>query len=309
MSEQWREDDHPREEDGKFAPKGQGGATSNGKYVDKDSEKSYNKNATGKGREFVLNDQESQEVYDNINRGNLYDVEALTKLPTVRKMEEKIAEYDAKYGVTAKDTSPARKRLREEWKQRFLQGKGVDTMPPSGASLRKESKATIVAGLPAAGKSSRIVNPLSDEQGAFILDSDEMKKLIPEYAETNGGAANAVHEESKNLMNEVFAEFTNGDMKGTNIAIPVIGDKAMDMSEKYIIPLLDAGYDVEIAYKTATAKESANRVIKRAIQTGRFIPSSVVQRYDDNNVRNAYEEILAADYGGKKVKRSKHSEL
>lgn len=159
------------------------------------------------------------------------------------------------------------------------------------------------------GKSSRIVNPLSDEQGAFILDSDEMKKLIPEYAETNGGAANAVHKESKGLMNEAFAEFTNGNMTGTNIAIPVIGDKAMDMSEKYIIPLLDAGYDVEIAYKTATAKESANRVIKRAIQTGRFIPTSVVQRYDDNNVRNAYEEILAADYDGKKVKRSKYSEL
>lgn len=308
MSEQWREDDHPREEDGKFAPKGQGGATSNGKYVDKDSEKSYNKNATGKGREFVLNDQESQEVYDNINRGNLYDVEALTKLPTVRKMEEKIAEYDAKYGVTAENTSPQREMLREEWKQRFLQGKGVDTMPPSGAPLRKESKATIVVGLPAAGKSSRIVNPLSDEQGAFILDSDEMKKLIPEYAETNGGAANAVHKESKGLMKEAFAEFTNGNMTGTNIAIPIIGGNVKSI-EEYVKPLINAGYDVEIAYKSATAKESANRVIKRAIQTGRFIPTSVVQNYDDNNVRNAYEEILAADYDGKKVKRSKYSEL
>lgn len=284
-------------------------ATSNGKYVDKDSEKSYNKNTTGKGREFVLNDQESQEVYDNINRGNLYDVEALTKLPTVRKMEEKIAEYDAKYGVTAKDTSPERKRLREEWKQRFLQGKGVDTMPPSGAPLRKEHKATIVVGLPAAGKSSRIVNPLSDEQGAFILDSDEMKKLIPEYAETNGGAANAVHKESKGLMKEAFAEFTNGAMKGTNVVIPIIGGEAPNIYKQYLQDLFNAGYDVEIAYKSATAKESANRVIKRAIQTGRIIPMSVVQGYDDNAVRNAYEEILATDYGGKKVKRSKHSEL
>ena len=158
------------------------------------------------------------------------------------------------------------------------------------------------------GKSSRIVNPLSDEQGAFILDSDEMKKLIPEYAETNGGAANAVHEESKNLMNKVFAEFTNKDMKGTNIAIPIIGGNVKSI-EEYVKPLINAGYDVEIAYKSATAKESANRVIKRAIQTGRFIPTSVVQNYDDNNVRNAYEEILAADYDGKKVKRSKYSEL
>lgn len=278
-------------------------------YVEKRKAERAKKQDAEKKKDFVLNDRESQEVYDNIDRGNLYDVEELTKLPTVRKMEEKIAEYKEKYGVTADNNSSERKRLREEWKHRFLQGKGAETMPPSGVPLRKEYKATVVVGLPAAGKSSRIVNPLSDEQGAFILDSDEMKKLIPEYAETNGGAADAVHKESKNLMNEAFAEFTNGAMKGTNIVIPVIGDEASRINRQYLKGLFNAGYDVEIAYKSATSKESANRVIKRAIQTGRFIPMHIVQGYDDDKVRKAYKEILAADYGGKKVRKSKRSEL
>ena len=77
----------------------------------------------------------------------------------------------------------------------------------------------------------------------------------------------------------------------------------------YIKALHTAGYEVEIAYKYADTKTSANRVVARAIKTGRFIPKEVVKRYNDNAIRNAYEEILGTDYNGKKVKRSKYSEL
>lgn len=31
--------------------------------------------------------------------------------------------------------------------------------------------------------------------------------------------------------------------------------------------------------------------------------------YNDEAVRNAYNEVLATDYGGKRVKRSKYSEI
>ena len=97
-------------------------------------------------------------------------------------------------------------------------------MPPNGAPLKRESKATIVVGLPAAGKSTTIANPLSEEQGAFILDRDEMKKLIPGYKETNGGAANEVDDESKDLMRREINEFTEGSRTCTKLGMPVMGD-------------------------------------------------------------------------------------
>ena len=87
--------------------------------------------------------------------------------------------------------------------------------------LRKEFKATIVVGLPASGRSANIVRPLSREQAAFVLDSNEMNKLIPEYM--GGLGACLVHEEGKMLTEQAFKEFTRGSMKGVNLVIPVVG--------------------------------------------------------------------------------------
>ena len=64
-----------------------------------------------------------------------------------------------------------------------------------------------------------------------------------------------------------------------------------------------------VTARAAAAKSSANRVVSRAISEGRFIPREVVESYNDEAVRNAYNEVLATDYGGKRVKRSKYSEI
>ena len=258
---------------------------------------------------LVLDDDDSRAVYERITSGKLYELDELYELPVFKKIVAKIEEYELKYGITSKIDTPEREQLRKNWVQQFLVGDGADTMPPNGKPLKKEYKATIVVGLPAAGKSTRIASPLSEEQGAFIMDSDEMKKLIPEYRDTNGGAANQVHDESKQLMKRALGEFTSGSMKGMNLVIPVIGDTVKSLNDRYINNLLSAGYEVEIAYKKADAKSSANRVVSRAIKDGRFIPHEVVAGYNDNAVRNAYNTVLNADYNGKRVKMSKYSDL
>ena len=258
---------------------------------------------------LVLDDDDSRAVYERITSGKLYELDELYELPVFKKIVAKIEEYELKYGITSKIDTPEREQLRKNWVQQFLVGDGADTMPPNGKPLKKEYKATIVVGLPAAGKSTRIASPLSEEQGAFIMDSDEMKKLIPEYRDTNGGTANQVHDESKQLMKRALGEFTSGSMKGMNLVIPVIGDTVKSLNDRYINNLLSAGYEVEIAYKKADAKSSANRVVSRAIKDGRFIPREVVAGYNDNAVRNAYNTVLNADYNGKRVKMSKYSDL
>ena len=276
---------------------------------DNKSSKAVDKSSKTWDNKLVLDDDASREVYERITSDKLYELDELYELPVFKKIEAKIGEYKQKYGVTANNSTPERERLRKNWVQQFLVGDGADTMPPNGKPLKKEYKATIVVGLPAAGKSTRIANPLSEEQGAFIMDSDEMKKLIPEYRDTNGGAADAVHKESKNLMESALGEFTGGSMKGTNLVIPVIGDDAGKLYKKYIKMLFDAGYDVEIAYKKADARSSANRVVSRAIKDGRFIPREVVMGYNDDAVRNAYKTTMATNYNDKRVKRSKRSEI
>ena len=269
------------------------------KTVDKPSGKGDNK--------LVLDDDDSRAVYERIKSGNYYELDELYKLPVFKRIAAKIDEFKQKYGDTSTIDTPERRDMRKKWKDQFLKGEVAETMPPNGTPLKKDFKATIVVGLPAAGKSTRIANPLSNEQGAFIMDSDEMKKLMPEYH--GGQGADTVHDESKEVMKQAFAEFTNGSMKGTNLVIPVIGDEAGKLNDKFISKLLAAGYDVEIAYKQADAKSSANRVVSRAISEGRFIPREVVEGYNDEAVRNAYNEVLATNYGGKRVKRSKYSEI
>ena len=71
----------------------------------------------------------------------------------------------------------------------------------------------------------------------------------------------------------------------------------------------DGVFPPRVTARAADAKSSANRVVSRAIKNGRFIPREVVRGYNDDAVRNAYNEVLATDYGGKRVKRSKYSEI
>ena len=68
-------------------------------------------------------------------------------------------------------------------------------------------------------------------------------------------------------------------------------------------PFIDAGYEVEIAYKKADTRESMNRVISRAIKDGRYIPRNTVMEYSNENIEKAYDELLKLG-----IKRSKYSE-
>lgn len=297
----FRESEHPRDNDGKFIDKG---ATIIPGAVDVNKLVAYadKVKADRENNSFAIDVPSAKALYQKISQGEYIEPQALFKNPVFQAIENEIQKYDIKYGVTAHIDTQERKEQRQMWIDDFLAGKGVDTMPPNGAPLKREYKATIVVGLPAAGKSTRIANPLSEEQGAFIFDSDEMKKLIPEYE--GGKAANAVHQESKNLLSEAMNSFTAGSMKGVNMVIPIIGDELSSI-EKKAAPLISAGYNVEIAYKKASTKDSINRVVGRAIKEGRYIPKKKVMEYNDDAVRDVYKQALKSG----RVHKSKYSEL
>jgi len=138
----------------------------------------------------------------------------------------------------------------------------------AGGPVKQERKATILIGAPAAGKSSIAEQMIAPQQGAMIVDSDEFKKMVPEYQ--GGIGANAVHEESK-VMSDVFL----GDVvdAGFNIVIPKVGGNPGKLA-KQIEGLKAKGYTVDIAYMQVERNEVMRRMVLRFFNTGRLIPPS-----------------------------------
>lgn len=138
---------------------------------------------------------------------------------------------------------------------------GLD--PP--ATVRQDRQATILIGAPASGKST-VANPLARALQATIVDADEAKKIVPEYQ--GGIGANAVHEESSALADEVLARAV---LDGDNLVLPKVGGKAGSI-EKLTARLKAEGYSVNVALVDVPADEAWRRMIGRWRATGRIIP-------------------------------------
>lgn len=125
-------------------------------------------------------------------------------------------------------------------------------------------EATIILGPPASGKST-IANAIARQRKAAIVDSDEVKKFFPEYAD--GLGANAVHEESDAIAKMMLSKFMD---HGTNVVVPKVG-AAFASIEKIANAMHVAGYKVNIVLMAVTPDEAFRRMIGRFLSTGRLI--------------------------------------
>ena len=146
---------------------------------------------------------------------------------------------------------------------------------PGPAKASPEKTAVFVIGPPAAGKSS-ISNPIARKLHATIIDPDEAKKMLPEYA--GGVGANAVHRESVSLA-EMMQELAIAE--GDNLVIPQVGHNAEKMRAK-IKRLQDAGYKVQLLDVAVPAEEAAIRMFRRFGATGRILPVEKLNAVGDN---------------------------
>jgi len=134
---------------------------------------------------------------------------------------------------------------------------------------------TIVLGPPAAGKST-IANELAIANRSAILDSDEIKKTLPEYE--GGVGASAVHEESSNLAKELQALMIE---RGTNIVLPKVGHSASSIRD--VISLYkNKGYKVRLVNMDVTPENAFQRMIRRFVSTGRIIPPEYLDKVGSN---------------------------
>ena len=145
----------------------------------------------------------------------------------------------------------------------------------------KEKKLTIVMGPTAAGKSTR-VDEIKAQRGAIVTDSDDVKKVLPEFE--GGLNSDGVHAESSILNAALLNKATDN---GDNVIFPTTGkdkskiDKVINAAEK-------KGYTVEVMYITADRPELIARNIVRTFTRNRVVKSEdmltedVVKRIENN---------------------------
>ena len=249
---------------------------------------------------LIIETDEARELYTRIKNEDYPDVEELKNSNVVAQIDELSAFGKAKYGNTSEIDTPERDKLREDVLKKFLaigsaRTESVDEETGRAkyvydGPLNKDYEMELVLGLPASGKSTRVSDPDSEEMGAFILDCDVIKELIPEYQESHGIAADAVHMESMMIMDNAVKAFTEGDMKGTNIVLPLVADDFDSLMENYIKPFEEAGYNVRAKFVDCDVNVSMARNVARELETGRIINSAVVFSFG-SKPEEVYEKL------------------
>ncbi len=141
-------------------------------------------------------------------------------------------------------------------------------------SPRQERVLLYVIGPPASGKSG-ICNSLADAYGAYILDSDYVKRKLPEYDQLGG--ASLVHEESDAI---VFSR-EKGNLlqycisRGQNIVVPKIGHNQVNIVE-FASKLKGFHYKVYLISVDLDRKKATQRAYYRYVETKRYIPLSLI---------------------------------
>ena len=167
-------------------------------------------------------------------------------------------------------TAEAMVRFELDAEQLAFKELGIDPQP-----VLRNKELTIVLGPPAAGKST-IANELAVANRSAILDSDEIKKALPEYE--GGIGASAVHEESSDLAKILQSLMIE---QGTNIVLPKVGHD-VDSIRKVISLYKDKGYKVRLVNMDVTPENAYQRMIGRFVSSGRIIPPAYLDAVGAN---------------------------
>jgi hypothetical protein len=143
-------------------------------------------------------------------------------------------------------------------------------------TVRRERKAIIVLGPPAAGKST-IAEKLAAHMGFAIVDPDDAKKVLPEY--DDGIGASATHEESGAIAKRYVLPALLDT--GENIMLPKVGGSPKSI-RRLVADLQEEGYDVGVVNMAVSAENAYRRMIGRFLSKGRLIDPKYAHAVGDN---------------------------
>ena len=223
-----------------------------------------------------------REVIGRLNAGETVSLEEIERNPYIRRIVEIVDSTPSPHTIL----TPQRQALRQKVAAQLsalgsYTGVDSDGKEVYNGTVEQGHIVDLVVGLSAAGKSSVLVNPLSREHRARVIDSDMAKEALPEF---NGGlGANAVHQESRDIIDYVLEEaLANGD----NIVHPIVGGGKTDKLVQTIERFKANGYTVFLHLNEVPGRVSLARALNRFLETGRYIPPSVIPGYGDTPTQN-----------------------
>ena len=253
--------------------------------IDTAGKTAYNENAEGEPQtaektqstttEKPKASPELQSAIDRLTAGEDVSREEIDRIPEVAAVRA-LPKMN-----TADIQTPERQKLRSEvLEQLYRRGSYSSETHDYTGEIAQERRADIVIGAPAAGKSSVLVDPLSEQHKSRVIDSDDAKKLLPEYDEGKG--AGNVHRESSMIRDDLLVRAVeNGD----NLVWPTVGDK-LDKLLRDIQNFRDNGYSVYLHLNELSASKATGRALGRYLSTGRFVDPEVVLKVGDKPTQN-----------------------
>lgn len=228
------------------------------------------------------------DILDRLAHGEHIDIAEINRTPEIALAKSHIAYSRPTAEIAGRDEE--RLHIAEQILSRGS-ANGVDGNGHTvyNGIVSKNSRLDIVIGLPASGKSSVIVDRLSEQFHSRLIDSDEAKKLIPEF--NNGWGASVVHAESKIIEDTMLHKaIRNHD----NIVYPKVGSKFNELAN-VIRKAKDFGYTVNVHFVDLDREIALGRMINRFIEKGRFLPLEIVDKYFDSNgnslIAQNYEKL------------------
>lgn len=169
----------------------------------------------------------------------------------------------------------------------------------SGATPVASPVYNVMGGGPASGKSTMERHTPALASNAALVNPDEAKARLPEYAGGTGAAF--THEESsyvaKLAVSEAFARRVNVTLDGT-------GDSDAAKLRSKMQAARDAGYGVNGYYVTIPTDEAVHRAELRGQRSGRFVNETVIRETHAAisrvlpEVANDFDELHLYDNSG-----------
>lgn len=152
--------------------------------------------------------------------------------------------------------------------------------------------ATVVAGGPASGKST-LIRAMGVPPGFVLVDPDRFKEQLPEYqglanGEYSDWAALVVHEESSDLVRELFSQCIEAR---SSLVLDTTGDGPPGAFVTKLEPLKAANYAVRVLYADAGLEVARERNRARS----RYVPDEVLTDLHAA-VAAGFQEVLAEDW-------------
>lgn len=156
-----------------------------------------------------------------------------------------------------------------------------------GKNIRHDKRLDLIIGVPAAGKSSALAEPISEMYSSRMIDSDEAKKRIPEYRD--GYGAGLVHEESQKITQRHFEESLS---KGENLVYQRVG-RDYNTMESIISQAKKYGYSVYVHYNELEKNKALGRMLERYLTTGRFLQPELYEKYG-KSISDTFDRLTTA---------------